>query len=632
MGESSAEGPSPETVAGAFTNVYYKVAEQQPHRLAELYGVDSQLSHAPGTVATGLADIGAAVLSLPLSKEHRANVSTIDAMRTGKGGYIVLVTGSLGSAMFAQTFLLDPTGDDDSRKHFYCRNDVFRFVTPSSGKLATPADVLHPTHAEPVQVNVTGVPSGDGFNEGMDAGDELHGKTVNAEESLQASASRLPDSGDTQDDEDDDDEDDEEDDEDDEEDDDDVLADGQAVDGMEGAEGAIADNQNNLSDATESHVDPSVTMGVRVEGASTIAMAVPVPSSDLQELLPTDSEPNGHVNENKSSIESASASPKKVAEISPSKPATPKSWASIVSSSTAITAGISSTSAAQTGSGSAHTLMGTSDSSVVSPGIAVYPSTVAEGTPLNAGNATKAVAVPPGSGSNEESNTDDVRPGSSSRVTGTASGSTHGGWSSVEGKRHSYQSDGNVGFKVVGRSTDGHSHMNGHPHPPQSASGAFHKPPAVHRVYGPSAVIQLGNLPPERMRDWRGLVEDFTKEFAGYGHDIRNVDVKTYKSLAFVEYDTVEGVRAAVSAWADGPRDSGPFKGIALAVSEKRQQRRPIPGGDRGGFVGGRVMMPRGGGRGAGGRGRGRGAPFASGPTPNQPGSHAATTPAAASS
>jgi hypothetical protein len=201
----------------------------------------------------------------------------------------------------------------------------------------------------------------------------------------------------------------------------------------------------------------------------------------------------------------------------------------------------------------------------------------------------------------------------------------------VESKRHSYQAEPGGGFKVVGRTSEGHGHLNGHPHSQYGMNSGYHsKSPAVHRVYGPSAVIQLANLPQERLRDWRTLVEDFSREFAGYGYEVRNVDVKTSKGLAFVEYDSSEGVRAAVNAWADGPRDVGPFKGIALAVSEKRSQRWHFQGKERGGAISGRGVMPRGGGRGAGGRGRGRGAPFGGGSQPGASASGPATTSSAA--
>jgi hypothetical protein len=635
MGESAAEGPSPATVAGAFTNVYYRVAEQQPHRLAELYGVDSQLSHAPGTVATGLADIGAAVLSLPLSKEHRARVTSIDAMRTGKGGYIVLVTGSLGSAMFAQTFLLDPTGDNDSRKHFYCRNDVFRFVTPSAGKLSTPADVLLPEHAEPVHVNATSAPGCDASPDGSDGVKESAAKASSFQGSLTSGGQVVPSSGDLEN------EDEDGDDDEDEEDDDDADADDNDEGEGDDEEGAPAEDQVHAKierGAITTEVCQGEASGETkpFEEASSISN---VAEPDAAQKSPSVGEqrPSGPGDEKVGARSSAQDAVKLEPEPAPSKPAAPKSWASIVSSSTAILAPAVPTSPPQIGSIMAST------APVATDGIDVFPANVTNlaTSPMiahpNVGAGPHVSTLIQTSGDDPEVATENKVAGigsrSSARVSGSGniSGSVPGGWSSVENKRHSYQSENNAGFKVVGRpATDGHSHLNGHAHGPQNVAGTFHKTPAVHRVYGPSAVIQLGNLPSERMRDWRALVDDFSKEFAGYGHEIRNVDVKTYKGLAFVEYDSVDGVRAAVNAWADGPRDSGPFQGIALAVSEKRQQRRPILGGDRGGGVSGRGMM-RGGGRGAGSRGRGRGAPFAGSPAPSQPASHPVTSQTAAS-
>ncbi|CAN8074802.1 unnamed protein product [Agarophyton chilense] len=104
------------------------------------------------------------------------------------------------------------------------------------------------------------------------------------------------------------------------------------------------------------------------------------------------------------------------------------------------------------------------------------------------------------------------------------------------------------------------------------------------RVFGPSAVVQLSILGDNFLQDIRGLTNSLREEFSTYGHKLRHVEVKMAKGIAFIEYDTMDGVRAAVSAWANGARDVGPFQGIALNVSEKRPSyggRRP--GSMRGG-------------------------------------------------
>lgn len=111
------------------------------------------------------------------------------------------------------------------------------------------------------------------------------------------------------------------------------------------------------------------------------------------------------------------------------------------------------------------------------------------------------------------------------------------------------------------------------------------------RSFGPSAVVQLSTLNPSLLQDARGLANSLRDEFGNYGYKLRNVDVKAPKGIAFVEYETIEGVKAAVAHWANGPKAEGPFAGIALQVSEKR----PSPGGRRAGSVRGGRGGPRGG-------------------------------------
>lgn len=117
------------------------------------------------------------------------------------------------------------------------------------------------------------------------------------------------------------------------------------------------------------------------------------------------------------------------------------------------------------------------------------------------------------------------------------------------------------------------------------------------RVFGPSAVVQLSALSPVQLQDPRGVANKLREEFSNYGFKLRNVDVKAQKGIAFVEYETLEGVKAAVTKWAAGARTDGPFAGVALQVSEKRPShhgnRRPgsIRGG-RGGPRAGRRPRP----------------------------------------
>lgn len=115
------------------------------------------------------------------------------------------------------------------------------------------------------------------------------------------------------------------------------------------------------------------------------------------------------------------------------------------------------------------------------------------------------------------------------------------------------------------------------------------------RTFGPSAVVQLASLSPSQLQDTRALSSDLREEFGQYGFKLRHVEVKAQKGIAFIEYESAEGVRAAVAAWANGARDQGIFAGIPLNVSEKRPYNKWRPGstrGGRGGARGGRRNRP----------------------------------------
>lgn len=105
--------------------------------------------------------------------------------------------------------------------------------------------------------------------------------------------------------------------------------------------------------------------------------------------------------------------------------------------------------------------------------------------------------------------------------------------------------------------------------------------------FGPSAVVQLSSVGASWLADTKSLAIALREEFANYGHRVRHVEVKQLRGIAFVEYDSFEGVAAAVAAWADGPRSASKFGNVALAVSEKRNMRRP-------GSARGRGPPPRG--------------------------------------
>lgn len=136
---------------------------------------------------------------------------------------------------------------------------------------------------------------------------------------------------------------------------------------------------------------------------------------------------------------------------------------------------------------------------------------------------------------------------------------------------------------------NGHTGHNGNHHRNNYNTGRGN----YARRFGPSAVVHLSSLKPAQLQDPRQLSMDLKAEFSQYGHRLRHVEVKTQKGIAFIEYDTMDGVRAAVDMWARGARQEGAFAGIPLSVSEKHSYNKWRPNSMRGGGRGG----VRGGGR-----------------------------------
>lgn len=152
------------------------------------------------------------------------------------------------------------------------------------------------------------------------------------------------------------------------------------------------------------------------------------------------------------------------------------------------------------------------------------------------------------------------------------------------GRNHAH--NGGNGGGVAGFNNGGHSGNSG-------SSGP--------RMFGPSAVVTLSSTG-MGVSDVGRLRSHLRDEFGRYGHKLRGVEVKQSKGIAFIEYESAEGVRTAVEKWAHGPRQDGPFAGIALHVSEKRVNYTPRRTGPiRGG--GSRSNRNRGGGGGGGGGG-----------------------------
>lgn len=121
---------------------------------------------------------------------------------------------------------------------------------------------------------------------------------------------------------------------------------------------------------------------------------------------------------------------------------------------------------------------------------------------------------------------------------------------------------------------DGSRKTNAPQYTPRNVSGyqQYGALKSGQRQFGPSAVLQLNSIGDDWNGRHRELAASLREEFGRYGHDVRHVEVKSARGIVFVEYDTIEGVEAAVKAWKE-PRSEGQFAGRKLSVTEKRSMR-----------------------------------------------------------
>ncbi|KAL6969703.1 hypothetical protein U1Q18_029412 [Sarracenia purpurea var. burkii] len=127
----SSPAHSAQLVGNSFVEQYYKVLLSKPDIAYNFYQDSSVLSR-PGpdgvmTSVTTVEGIKDKILSLDY-KDHKAEITTVDAQDSYKEGVIVLVTGRLSGKdnverSFTQTFFLARHA-----KRYYVLNDVFRFV------------------------------------------------------------------------------------------------------------------------------------------------------------------------------------------------------------------------------------------------------------------------------------------------------------------------------------------------------------------------------------------------------------------------------------------------------------------------------------------------------------------------
>lgn len=537
----AAPGPSPTTVATQFARVYYRVASKMPARLAEFYGEASELDHGPSLRASGRDAISQLADKLPLLT-HRTEIKSVLGQPSVGGNVLVVVCGTYSSPPipFSQTFVLAKQTDSHD-EHFFCRNDVFVRVVPD--------DSDDPKTEAPVATTATDPPAEPVTPPKACA-------AVSAESPLLARA--LPES---------------------------ALRESASVAGLE----------NGVADGTTTHVDhaadpiagPTAAATQLADTSLATLAATASPPATLQ-MAGANSPPQMDLHDPASDISPVAAS-KTVAPpvveaasaLQPMTTASPadaaatahesgdavvedaddrerasnsggggasvrKSWASIVSSKEEMQA-MSST--------GASTGMNSSPSSVP------MSATGAGGSPP----AVSLDAV--GEESGGDTGKERAMSGGGGGVVGVEKTGLHGGHSSF---------------------ARGGSTLNGR---------GMHMGRGGPRVFGPSAVVTLASTG-MGMTDTRALTNSLREEFGRYGHKLRGVEVKASKGIAFIEYESVEGMRAAVECWAHGPRPDGAFAGVSLHVSEKRivnMGRRPtMRGTGRGGARGGarRVRPP----------------------------------------
>jgi len=67
------------------------------------------------------------------------------------------------------------------------------------------------------------------------------------------------------------------------------------------------------------------------------------------------------------------------------------------------------------------------------------------------------------------------------------------------------------------------------------------------RSFSSSAIVTLSSTVMS-LTDTKSISIKLREEFGQYGHKLRGVEVKATKRLDFIEYDSVEGVKAAVGS------------------------------------------------------------------------------------
>lgn len=541
---------SPALVAKEFTRVYYNLVAKIPSRLSELYGDSSELNHGPSFRATGRQEIFSLSKKLPLSNSS-ATVDSVIHQASANGNVIIVVRGTYGtsSVPFSQTFLLAKQSDSHD-DHFYCCNDVF--VPMSPGSFGETSTSQHEPLIELVNPSKSTGPVPDATPSNLHSADtepqhDNGERRSNDGADIQRERNSRPSEAVT------------------------TIS----SEDLETRSAPVSQKLPVSAPVTALSQSPTVNAQDRNTSSNELSVALPAqsavsnrslqppapmsvatqPSQNRPSMTPQPEAPTA-VTVASGVTDDASAIGDDEQQSSIHTPAR-KTWAAIVSPKDDLSV-LNNTQSKNSGMPPA-------------PG-ATSPAPVASGTePPSAASSPDSLPTAPIAESSTVPTARTRSPNHS--IAEMPKENTVAMTQNSNPDKNTFNN-----MHPMGRN----SHLNGRP---------MHAGRGGPRNFGPSAVVTLASLGMP-VSDVRSLTNNLREEFSKYGHKLRGVEVKASKGIAFIEYDSADGVRAAVDAWAHGPRKEGNFAGIALHVTEKRIShtgRRPgsMRGSGRGGPRGG---------------------------------------------
>lgn len=630
----AALGPSPHKVATEFVRVYYSVVAKLPSRLAELYGDESQLDHGSSLRATGRQAIADLADNLPIVKNNPV-IDSVVGQSSANGNVIVVVRGSYSSTslQFVQTFLLAKQSDSHE-EHFYCCNDIFLPVhsehtdeimsdaqpsNPSAEPVTPPKLASVPT--EPMEA-ISSPPADTGNDDstlpsaslstaitasphtGPSGAHEIQaftdpevGKRHVSTETVEAPVI--------------------------------TIEKGESSSAASFAEDAVLLSGDVRDPQEAPTVDLQPEKGQVVSTNSSIDLPPPsgeitVAPSESQNDVATKSGGGSHflkesVDEATSTASLSTASADRAIKNDPPVPVKTNTLPKAHTSKTSARGGSQRTLTNRKSDQDYRASNATVQVNSRRPtsGKKTWASVVLSRDDVSHDSKKENVDIGEELSNGQpittpEVSTTPITKASTSRVLehkdtesmvrpekGTGSEDLVEKTPEVGDLNSDIANPNEDSSGQIAQASTQPASISGLPRGTGTNSGGNTNGRLTHsgrvsRVFGPSAVVALSSTGTGQT-DLTNLKNNLREEFSRYGHNLRGVEIKTSKGIAFLEYDTMDGVRAAVEAWADGPRQDGVFAGIALNVSEKRVNH-----------TGRRPVSTRGGGRGGGARGGAR--------------------------